>query len=207
MKNRKVAISVILGLIAVFVVSYLGAMIGGNGKYDRTVMASWLQAVGAFAAIAGGFAGVIYQAKIQSQQRALDVRLREKELFTQILVTSNEAIRSLDTLSELLSHESFMKAAIYKADAKRMTAQVQRTISNLEEINISISDFLRSSNVQLDHIRLLLRLRREINKSLDQLIGVDAPYEQLSPTEVDFGPFSKEMKMVRFEAGHYSVHI
>ncbi|ERJ35078.1 hypothetical protein L810_2222 [Burkholderia sp. AU4i] len=39
------------------------------------------------------------------------------------------------------------------------------------------------------------------------MIGVDAPYEQLSPTEVDFGPFSKEMKMVRFEAGHYSVHI
>ncbi|MBZ5795944.1 hypothetical protein K8353_38085 [Burkholderia contaminans] len=207
MKNWKVAISVILGLVSVFVVSYMGAMIGGNGKYDRTVMASWLQAVGVFAAIAGGFAGVIYQAKIQSQQRAHDVRLREKELFTQILVTSNEAIRGLDTLSELLSQESFMKAAIYREDARRMTAQVKRTMSNLEEINVSISDFMRSSNVHLDHIRLLLRLKSEINKSLNQLIGVDDPYGQLSSNDVDFAPFSKEMERVRFEAGHYSVHI
>ena len=47
--------------VAIFLVSYGAATIGGDGKYDRSIMASWMQAIGSVAAIAGalwlGFRG------------------------------------------------------------------------------------------------------------------------------------------------------
>lgn len=196
----------LIGLVVVVALSYAGSMIGGSGTYDRSLMASWLQAVGAFVAIAGGFAGVIYQTRVADQQRALEVRQREKELFTLITVTANEAVLEVDQLSELLSPETFEGVAYDDLCRNRMTAQIKRTLSNLEGIDATLSDLLRSSNLQLEHIRLLLKLRRQIGKVVVHLAGVDDPYSQLSAPEVDFEPFANEMKLIRFVAGSHSAH-
>ncbi len=168
---------------------------------------SWVQAVGSILAIAGGFAGVIYQTRTAERQRALEVRQREKELFTLITVTANEAILEVEQLSELLSPETFESVAYDDLCRNRMTAQIRRTVSNLEGIDATLSDLLRPSNLQLEHIRLLLKLRRQIGKAVVHLVGVDDPYSQLSAPEVDFAPFAYEMKLIRFFAGSHSVHV
>jgi hypothetical protein len=207
MKLWKPAAGVLIGLVFVVVMSYAGSMIGGNGAYDRSLMASWLQAVGAFVAIAGGFAGVLYQTRNADEQRARDIKLRAKELFTLITVIANEAILEVDRLSELLSPENFENVAYDDLCRNRMTAQIRRTVSNLGAIDSTLSDLLSASNLQLEHIRLLLQLRRQIGKAVIHLVGVDDPYSQLSAAEVDFEPFAYEMKQIRFFAGSNSVHV
>ncbi|VWD55886.1 hypothetical protein [Burkholderia contaminans] len=207
MKLWKLAAGVLFGLVVVVVMSYAGSMIGGNGTYDRSIMASWLQAVGAFVAIAGGFAGVLYQTRNTDEQRAREIKQRAKELFTLIAVIANDAILEVDRLSELLSPENFENVAYDDLCRNRMTAQVRRTVSNLGAIDSTLSGLLSASNLQSEHIRLLLKLRRQIGKAVIHLVGIDDPYSQISAAEVDFEPLAYEMKQIRFFAGSNSVHV
>ncbi|APZ02709.1 hypothetical protein NX871_12975 [Burkholderia thailandensis] len=81
MKNWKLVGGSLAVMVAVFGVSYFCAMIGGKGDYDRSIMASWLQAIGSIAAIVGALwvaerqaKGAIESIKMQVARAAQDRR-------------------------------------------------------------------------------------------------------------------------------------
>ncbi|KVW63477.1 hypothetical protein [Burkholderia ubonensis] len=71
MKNWKLVAGLLGGLAVVFLVSFFGATIGGDGKYDRTVMAAWLQATGAIGAILAS--GWLVKWQFDKQRAQLDL--------------------------------------------------------------------------------------------------------------------------------------
>ncbi|OJA60398.1 hypothetical protein [Burkholderia ubonensis] len=107
MKNWKFVIGLLATLAGVFAVAFCGAWVGGDGKYDRAIMAYWMQGVGSIAAIFGAL-------RIASSQRADAERLRLQEeraerarkfderldLIDLVLVLCDEAVDAIEMLHD-----------------------------------------------------------------------------------------------------------
>ncbi|KGW80023.1 hypothetical protein Y046_6007 [Burkholderia pseudomallei MSHR2990] len=88
---------------------------------------------------------------------------------------------------------------------RRLSAKVIQTRRRIDDVSSSISDLVRSSQIQLGHVELLLRLQRNLHKVRESLAGIEDPFTDMYLDEFDLVPLLTDVKYVRFFAMHKSI--
>lgn len=92
MNGIKAGIAMILGAVAVVLVSFFAASFPQTPHYDPSLMAAWVQAVGSIAAIVGAVWGIRYQ-----------MERSERKRLESILAVAEAAIERVDLVGRLMS--------------------------------------------------------------------------------------------------------
>lgn len=169
---------------------------------QNQAIAAWVQAIGSICAIAAGFAAVRYQLRanevLSAQSEAHSFRGR----FTQILLLAHEASEAVDDLKSMLSPLAFQE---YLDDVPkeqdRQVAKLRQIVRRVEGIGDSVSDLIRSTDIDLEHVNLLLKLQGNLQNIGQSLVGVDNPFIDLHPSDIDYDEVAADIQIIRFTAG------
>ncbi|WP_124920697.1 hypothetical protein [Burkholderia sp. Bp9099] len=177
MKNWKTVLSILIGIVAVILVSVSGATSVGTRPYDPSLMASWMQAIGSVAAIIGAYWVAERQGRagrLLAMEMDKIAQRRQYEAYRAIV--ENGSKRACD-LKELAVGAKADVFAIYWQNTERVYGDA---ISALTEIPLHSLGSYKAVNAVVGMKDALIALREVVRGFVEPLMS---PNPQLDEAE------------------------